>query len=184
MQYRTAFIIGLIVVGALLTTPALRVDAQGPGSTDACCDFWQPGWMRRHMWGGPGMHPEIRARMQRHWTFMHEGVPKQYQGARSTVSATPENIAAGGQLYHTQCASCHGKKGLGDGEAEKGLSPSPALLAYMIQMPVSVDEYLLWTISEGGIQFGTAMPAFRERLSTEEIWKIVTYMRVGFPKGK
>ena len=137
--------------------------------------------MRRHMWGGPGVHPEVQARMQRHRTFMHEGIPAKYQGARSTTEATAVNLATGGQLYHTHCASCHGTDGMGDGEAAKGLSPSPALLAHMIQMPMSVDSYLLWTISEGGQAFKTAMPAFKNKLSQDEIWKIVAYMRAGFP---
>ena len=70
---------------------------------------------------------------------------------------------------------------MGDGEAAKALDPSPALLAYMIQMPMSVDSYMLWSISEGGEAFGTAMPAFKEVLTKDEIWKIVTYMRAGFP---
>lgn len=70
---------------------------------------------------------------------------------------------------------------MGDGEAAKALNPSPALLAYMIQMPMSVDEYMLWTISDGGAAFGTDMPAFKDVLSKDEIWKIVTYMRAGFP---
>ena len=79
------------------------------------------------------------------------------------------------------CARCHGSGGLGDGDAAKGLSPSPALLAFMIQRPLAIDEYLLWTVSEGGAQFGTAMPAFKATLSELQIWQIVGYMRAGFP---
>jgi mono/diheme cytochrome c family protein len=50
----------------------------------------------------------------------------------------------------------------------------------MIKQPRSVDEYLLWTISEGGAQFGTEMPAFKGILTEPQIWQIVTYMRTGF----
>ena len=70
---------------------------------------------------------------------------------------------------------------MGDGEAGKSLSPSPALLAYMIQMPMSVDEYMMWTIAEGGKQFGTSMPAYKDILTENDIWEIVSYMRAGFP---
>ena len=59
--------------------------------------------------------------------------------------------------------------------------PSPALLNRFVQMPMAGDEYLLWAISEGGNQFGTDMPAFKDVLSEDEIWTIVTYMRAGFP---
>jgi mono/diheme cytochrome c family protein len=51
----------------------------------------------------------------------------------------------------------------------------------MIDIPRSVDEYLLWTISEGGVQLGTEMPAFKEVLTEQQIWQIVIYMRAGFP---
>jgi mono/diheme cytochrome c family protein len=87
----------------------------------------------------------------------------------------------GGRLYKLHCATCHGSKGLGDGEAGRDLTPSPAFLAYMIKRPRSVDEYLLWTISEGGAQFGTEMPSFKEILTDQQIWQIVTYMRADFP---
>jgi mono/diheme cytochrome c family protein len=46
---------------------------------------------------------------------------------------------------------------------------------------MSVDEYMLWSISDGGAAFGTAMPAYKDVLTKDEIWKIVTYMRAGFP---
>ena len=87
-----------------------------------------------------------------------------------------------GKLYAETCASCHGKTGDGDGEAGKSPTPSPALLSFLIERPISVDPSLLWTISEGGKQFGTDRPAFKDKLSRDEIWKVVAYMRAGFPK--
>ena len=70
-------------------------------------------------------------------------------------------------------------------KAENGvayaLTPSPTLLAYMVQQPIAVDQYLLWSIAEGGKQFGTAMPAFKNDLSEDQIWRIVAYLRAGFP---
>ena len=59
--------------------------------------------------------------------------------------------------------------------------PSPALLAYMIRRPISVDEYLLWAIADGGEQFDSEMPAFRDKLSRDDIWRVIAYMRAGFP---
>ena len=53
----------------------------------------------------------------------------------------------------------------------------------MIQRPIAVDEYLLWSIAEGGKQFETEMPAFKEILSRDDIWKIIAYMRTGFPEA-
>jgi mono/diheme cytochrome c family protein len=144
-------------------------------------DYWQPDWMVRELWG-PGRMPRgMMVRLLRHTTFMQYGVPKAYDGAKSTVTAGPETIAAGHKIFAERCASCHGPDGLGDGEAAKALSPSPALLAYMIRRPIAVDEYLLWTISDGGKQFGSEMPAFKGTLTEDDIWRVVAYMRAGFP---
>jgi mono/diheme cytochrome c family protein len=70
---------------------------------------------------------------------------------------------------------------MGGGDAGNALYPSPALLAQLVRTPQGVDAYLLWAISEGGAPFGTQMPAFKDTLSQEQIWQIVTYMRAGFP---
>jgi mono/diheme cytochrome c family protein len=137
--------------------------------------------MQRELWGPGNMPPGIRARLLRQTTYMQYGVQKDYQGAKSTVDNGKETIESGGKLYGERCAFCHGKEGLGDGQVPRSLLPSPALLAFMIQRPISVDEYLLWSISEGGKQFDTEMPAFKSALAREDIWRIIAYMRAGFP---
>jgi mono/diheme cytochrome c family protein len=125
----------------------------------------------------------MMTRLLRHTTYMNYGVPTHYDGARSTLAPGPETTARGAKLYAAQCASCHGKDGLGDGDAENAVSPSPALLAFMIRRPISIDEYLLWAISDGGAQFQSAMPAFSDKLSRDEIWAVIAYMRAGFPQS-
>lgn len=145
-------------------------------------DYWQPEWLVRELWG-PGRMPKgMMVRLLRHTTYVHMGVPKDYEGAQSTVEPGPGTTAAGAKLYAANCGRCHGANGMGNGEAANALTPSPALLAYMIRRPISVDEYLLWTISDGGQQFESAMPSFRDVLSREEIWQVIAYMRAGFPR--
>lgn len=147
-------------------------------------DYWQPQWMQRELWG-PGRMPKgMQVRMLRHWTYVNSGVPPQYKNAQSNLLRDPATVRAGATLYQQHCAECHGKRGLGNGDAGKSLLPSPALLAYMIKRPISADEYLLWAISEGGTQFQTAMPAFKDKLSRPEVWKIVAFMRSGFVQPK
>ena len=140
-------------------------------------DYWQPDWMVRELWG-PGRMPKgMMVRLLRHSTYIHNGVSKEDEGAKSDVPPTQEAIAAGARLYAENCAARHGENGMGNGDMGKALSPSPALLAYMIRRPIAVDEYLLWSVSEGGKQFDTKMPAFKNKLSREEIWKIIAYER-------
>ena len=145
-------------------------------------DYWQPDWMVRELWGPGRMPRSMQVRLLRHTTYMQFGVPAGYAGASSTVPPGPETIRAGARLYAEHCASCHGGDGLGGGEGSKALSPSPALLAYMIGRPISVDEYLLWSIADGGKQFDSEMPAFKDRLSRDDIWRLIAFMRAGFPE--
>jgi hypothetical protein len=51
--------------------------------------------------------------------------------------------------------------GMGDRNAPRSLQPSPALLAFMMQRPITV---------EGGKQFDRQMPAFKPSWR-EDIWK-------------
>ncbi len=84
-------------------------------------------------------------------------------------------------MYAAHCQECHGPVGMGDGNAALAVNPSPALLAFMIQTPMAIDEYLMWSISEGGPPFGTDMPSFKDKLSAAQIWKVIAFMRAGFP---
>jgi mono/diheme cytochrome c family protein len=144
-------------------------------------DYWQPDWMVRELWGPGSMPKGMMVRLLRHTMYMQYGVPNSYEGAKSTVPPGPPTLAAGSKLYGEHCAGCHGRNGLGDGEPGRAVSPSPALLGYMIRRPVSVDEYLLWTIADGGKQFDSEMPAFKDKLSRDDIWRVIAYMRAGFP---
>ena len=172
-------IIVLAAVAIAVTSVAVWGQAR-PGPPRGF-DYWQPDWMVKELWGPGRMPKSMMVRLLRHNTYIQVGVPEPYVNARSELASTPETLTAGGALYSKVCASCHGKDGLGDGDTGNALSPSPALLAWMIRRPVSVDEYLLWTISDGGKQFDSGMPAFKELLLRDDIWRVVAYMRAGFP---
>jgi mono/diheme cytochrome c family protein len=159
----------VLVGGLLLATPVVPALAQ----------------MGRDMMGdgmmGDGMMGSMMSSMARHMFYMRNGVPSVYRGQTSSLKVTPSVVQEGAALYAQQCAACHGPKGFGDGEAGRGLQPPPANLASMIRMPMLNDEFLLWTVSEGGVPLGTAMPAFKGVLTPEQIWKIAAFMRAGFP---
>ena len=120
-------------------------------------------------------------RLLRQNISLHDGLPKEYEGANSSSTADPAAIDKGRTLYKAECATCHGADGMGSGDPGKAVSPSPALLAYMIKRPIAVDEYLLWSIGDGGVQFNSEMPAFKDKLARDDIWRIIAYMRAGFP---
>lgn len=176
-----------IAVGALLAAAALFPLASSSFGQDKeergpawWWNYWEPG--SSEAWDLRTMSPQQRQRMMRHWTFMNEEVPEEYREATNDVGYTIKAIEAGGPLYAVYCLKCHGEIGLGNGREAENLTPSPALLAYLVQQPISVDQYLLWSISDGGRRFGTAMPAFKNELSQEQIWQIIAYLRAGFPE--
>ena len=156
--------------------------AQDGAATRALGDYWQ----------GAGAAPEYPGaaaakgyalRSKRHQAFMQGGVPVEYRNAKSPYPLTRGVIADGAAVYGERCASCHGAEGLGDGRAAMDLRPTPAFLAFLIDSPDLVDEYLMWTVAEGGAEFGSDMPAFRDTLTDRQIWQVVAYMRAGFPQA-
>lgn len=175
-------LIGAVALGAAAFAGTLSAVATSTDQTPfERHDPWLPEWMMEEP-GGPGpMSPTMMARMLRHAEFLNYGVPAAYEGAKSTVKPTAKIINEGRALYRANCSACHGTDGLGDGDIGKALSPSPAVLAFMITRPIAVDAYLLWSISEGGKQFHSDMPTFKAKLAREKIWKIIAYMRAGFP---
>jgi mono/diheme cytochrome c family protein len=190
MKSMSAIFSGLAAAAVIAAWP-YAVSAQSPGGAEQNAkpaqsrgfDYWQPDWMIRELWGPGRMPKSVMVRLLRHTTYMQYGVPIEYQEAKSTVKPDAATLAAGGRLYAQHCASCHSKDGMGNGDAARALSPSPALLGYMIKRPVAVDEYLLWTISDGGKQFNSEMPAFHDVISRDDIWRIIAYMRAGFPQN-
>lgn len=98
-------------------------------------------------------------------------VPANYLGLTNPLSE--DAAIAGGEIFQTTCATCHGPGGHGDGPAGAALNPPPKDLS-VFQLQVE-DDYLFWRISEGSPR--TAMVAWRGILSEEQIWQLVTFIR-------
>ena len=118
----------------------------------------------------PGMGMNNDGMMTRH----HAEIPAEYAGLKNPVPANDESIERGAMLYATNCASCHGDGGMGDGPTGSALNPAPAAVAHTSQM--MADDYLFWRISEGGIPFNTSMPPWKV-LDEQARWDMVNYMR-------
>lgn len=112
--------------------------------------------------------------------MMMGGLPQEYQGLVNPLAESQANIKAGEGIYLQQCSSCHGVTGQGDGPAAAALNPKPANLDWVVDMPMMRDAMLYWSISEGGKEIGSAMPAFKEILTEQERWLVITYMQDAF----
>lgn len=104
----------------------------------------------------------------------HAAVPDEYASMQSPA-ATALDVQAGGALYASMCASCHGDGGLGDGPAASALDPAPAPVAHTSTM--LSDGYLYWRIVDGGATFGSAMPSWKGSVSEADTWNLIAYMR-------
>ena len=119
---------------------------------------------------GTGMGTGDNGMMSRH----HASVPAEYAGLTNPLPSDSASLERGASLYATNCASCHGDGGMGDGPAASALNPAPAPVAHSSQM--LADDYLYWRISEGGTPFGTTMPAWKT-LDEQSRWDMINYMR-------
>jgi mono/diheme cytochrome c family protein len=90
------------------------------------------------------------------------------------IPATIPSLAIGERIYRQNCEACHGVIGAGDGPAAAGLQPRPVDLRVHVAAGHS-DGFFFYWISEGFR--GTAMPAFKNRLSIEERWHVVNFIR-------
>ena len=120
----------------------------------------EPGGM---MGGDSGM-------MNRH----HAQVPEEYAGKTAPVTSD-ESLLRGAEIYAANCATCHGETGLGDGPASASLNPQPAPISHTTQM--LADDLLFYRVSEGGVPFQTAMPAWKGVLNEQQIWDVISYVR-------
>jgi mono/diheme cytochrome c family protein len=94
---------------------------------------------------------------------------------KNPVASSAASIAAGKKNYDKFCAFCHGDEGKGDGPmAPKGSHPSNLTDAEWTHG--GSDGEIFTVISDGAGQ-GSAMKSFKAKLTPDEIWNTVNYVR-------
>jgi len=94
------------------------------------------------------------------------------------VPSSAESIAKGKELYLERtkgnCVFCHGDTGAGNEANFPKLRRKPADISNKERMSTRTDGELFWKISKGitGI-----MPAGEKRMTEEERWNVVNYVR-------
>jgi Rieske Fe-S protein len=76
-------------------------------------------------------------------------------------------VSEGEGLYQNNCVFCHGENGVGE--------TFPGADAFNIDQSAWTDAHLYDVISNGIT--GTSMSAYKDTLSEDEIWKVVSYLR-------
>lgn len=98
-------------------------------------------------------------------------VPSEFSGQTNPLGA--DAAAAGAGVFKTNCESCHGPQGHGDGPAGAALDPAPKDLSVL--QATAGDDYLYWRINTG--KEGTGMVAWKGVLTDEQIWQAVSFIR-------
>ena len=105
-------------------------------------------------------------------------LPEDADKTKNPTATSPESIAKGKELYMERskgnCVFCHGDSGAGNDANMARLRRKPADLTNKERMTAMTDGEVFWKISKGiqGI-----MPAGEKRMSEEERWHVVNYVR-------
>lgn len=83
-------------------------------------------------------------------------------------------------LYQKNCRPCHGTKVDGDGPLARGQRLQPIDFTDPGTIGTVIESHPFWRITEGSLglpaiatPWNSAMPAWGDELTTEEIWKII-----------
>ena len=105
---------------------------------------------------------------------LHAAVDRQAPNGPNPVALTDENLLAGIKLYAVDCAVCHGAADGNPSRIARGLyQKAPQLAKHGVEDDEDGETY--WKLSHG-IRM-TGMPAFRESLSEDELWKITLFLK-------
>jgi len=144
----------------------------------------------------------LSARAAGNEAIIHDWFPSTWRNVRNPMPATTRSLVHGKQVFTTNCIGCHGINGDGKGPAAQFLSQPP--LFTVSGAPVGsvnsanlggpaprnfTDASQQLYFSDGelydAILFGvdgTAMPAFGDMLTVNDIWDVTNFIRT-IPNG-
>ena len=99
-------------------------------------------------------------------------VPANFKTMKNPVAAGDVSTKAGPALYTKNCASCHGRAGLGDGVKARSLKTFPGDLS-KADFQKQSDGEIFYKTKIGRDE----MPKYEGKLTDDDIWNIVNYMR-------
>ncbi len=93
------------------------------------------------------------------------------------------SVAEGAEIYIKNCVFCHGDNLDGTGPFAYVFNPPPANFTDPGTIAMLQEAFLFWRIAKGGpglpkesTPWNSVMPAWEDRLSEEEIWKVIMYL--------
>ncbi len=100
-----------------------------------------------------------------------------------------EHVQRGEDVYVRNCVPCHGDRLEGQGHFADAFNPTPIDLTSGGNLPQLSESFVFWRIAKGGpglpaegTPWNSAMPAWEDVLTREEIWSVIIYLydRTGY----
>jgi mono/diheme cytochrome c family protein len=90
---------------------------------------------------------------------------------------TPDaaTLATGKTIFKNKCQKCHGPGGLGDGEDAEPEAREDMDLTVAKRAARNTDGVVYYKVANGRRK--PKMPAFKEELTEDQIWAVVTYVQ-------
>jgi DMSO reductase family type II enzyme heme b subunit len=109
------------------------------------------------------------------------------QGLENPLRKGGANLQAyvreGEEIYVKNCIYCHGDNLDGAGHFAHAFNPLPANFTDPGTIAMLAESFLFWRIAKGGLglpkesaPWNSVMPAWEDRLTEEEIWKVILYL--------
>ena len=102
---------------------------------------------------------------------------------REDTANYEKDVAEGAAIYIKNCVFCHGDDLDGGGHFAHAFNPPPADFTDPGTIAMLQEGFLFWRIAKGGADlpkestpWNSVMPAWENRLSEEEIWKVIMYL--------
>ncbi len=93
------------------------------------------------------------------------------------------HLEAGRATYYKNCHFCHGDDLDGNGMFAHAFNPPPADFRDPGTIAMLQESFVFWRVSKGGpglpevsAPWSSAMPAWEEMLTEEEIWQVILFM--------
>lgn len=98
--------------------------------------------------------------------------PAEADKKTNPIVSNDASIALGKTLYGTNCKSCHGGKGKGDGPKSAELTKAPGDFTRE-EFKKQSDGAIFWKVTEGK----KPMPTFKKELTEDMRWQVINYIR-------
>jgi mono/diheme cytochrome c family protein len=102
---------------------------------------------------------------------------------RVDASQLEHHVEEGKRIYYQNCLACHGDFLDGLGHYAHGFNPQPANFEDVGTIAQLTESFVFWRIAKGGpglpnegTPWNSAMPAWEDFLTEEEIWQVIIFL--------